>query len=354
MNRMTWTTLALMVVAAEGAADDTWREQSVRVVGRQGISAVEVTNARGRVDARPSADGQIHVTALKIVRAGDEATRRRLARQTVVEAAPQGGRFVVHVRYPQRHSIRIGLWESLSGVSWPRVEVRIALEVPADLPVALNGTSADLFTDGLVGPQTLKTTSGDAEVHGARGPTEMTSTSGDLAAADIGRARISTVSGDLDITGARGPLFARTTSGDVLLRNSGDSLRVETVSGDVHADRAGRDVYVHTTSGDIQIGGASGRVDLGSVSGEIVVALAQPLAGAEVETSSGDIRAALADDLGCRLEMRTSAGTIEVGLPVETRTVTRREVSAVVRGGTTPVSLRTGSGSIVVSGGGKR
>ncbi|HEY3215989.1 MAG TPA: DUF4097 family beta strand repeat-containing protein [Candidatus Eisenbacteria bacterium] len=353
MKRITFTMVALMVVAGKAVAGEIWREQSVRVVGRQGISAVEVTNARGRVDARPSADGQIHVTALKIVRASDETTRRRLAQQTVVEAAPQGGRYVVRVRYPQRSSIRIGLWESFAGVTWPRVEVRIVLEVPADLPVALNGTSADLFTDGLAGPQTLKTTSGDAEVHDARGPMEMTSTSGDLAAAGIGRARISTVSGDLDIAGARGAVFARTTSGDVLLRNSGDSLRIETVSGDVHADHASRDVYVHTTSGDIQIGGASGRVELGSVSGEIVVALAQPLIGAEVETSSGDIRATLATDLGCRLEMRTSAGSIEVGLPVETRTVTRREVSAVVRGGTTPVSLRTGSGSIVVTGGGK-
>ena len=344
--------VAWMVAAGDGLANETWREQSVRVVDRQGITAIEVTNARGRVDVRPSADGRIHLTALKIVRASDDASRGRLARETVVEAGPQAGRFVVRARYPQRH-LRIGLWESFAGVTWPRVEVRIVLEVPADLPVTLNGTSADLFTTGLAGPQALKTTSGDVEVHDARGPMEMVSTSGDLAAADIGRARISTVSGDLDITGARGAVFARTTSGDVMLRNCGDSLRIETVSGDVHADRASLGVHVRTTSGDIQIEGAGGRVELESVSGEIRVALARPLLGAEVETSSGDIGAELGPDVSCKLDMGTSAGTIEVGLPVETRTVTRRSVVAVVRGGTTLVSLRTGSGNITVTGEGK-
>ena len=347
-QRIVWTALALIVPTA-ARAEDVWCEQSQMAVDRAGVSAVEVFNARGEILARPSADGRIHVQALKVVRATGPARRRELSRETVVETSRQDGRFVVQVRYPQRHTVRVSLWKTFGDFTLPRVDVRIVLEVPAGLPVVLNSTSGDLRSEDLAGVQTLRTTSGDVNVQGARAPVQVSTTSGDISGSDIGNARVVTVSGDLDFSDSRGVIIATSTSGDVVVRGSSDSLGVRTVSGNVEAEGARRGVSVSTTSGDIRIRRASGNVQIASQSGEVAAGLAPPLHSANIEASSGDIHAKLARTLGCRLDVRTSNGTIGIELPVQAKTVTRRMITAVVREGTTPVQLRTSSGSITVT-----
>ena len=352
---MKWGLFAAIAVvvleAGSAGARETWREQSRLDLEPRDISGIEVHNARGRIEARPSADGRVHVTALKIVRARDRDISRRLARETLVETSRQGGRLVIRVRYPQRHSVRINFWDSFSDISIPRVEVRIALEIPSGLPLWLNETSGDVITENHDGRQVIKTTSGDVEVHGARGPLEVTSTSGDVSATGVERARVSTISGDVEIAGVRGALSASTSSGDVSVENARDSLTIRTTSGEVRTNGAVRGASVRTASGDIRIEGASGQVHLGSTSGEVVVGLRDPLARADVETASGDIVVELAGTLACTLDMRTSSGSIDVDLPVETRTVSRHAVTAVVRNGRTPVVLGSTSGNIQVRGG---
>lgn len=114
-------------------------------------------------------------------------------------------------------------------------------------------------------------------------------------------------------------------------------------------DRAPRGLIANTTSGDVACHEAGGAVRVETVSGEVRVGLTQPLRRAELSSTSGDITAALLGQLGCTLAMRTASGTIDVDLPLQMKTVSRREVTGVVRDGTAPVTLRTTSGNISIS-----
>jgi len=352
-----WGVLALAVVLASPAwaDEDVWREQSQKVVEVRGFSSLEISNSRGRVDLLPSADGKLHISALKIVRSGRHERAQALARGIVVEAGPRGDRYNVEVHYQQRRNIQIG-WMDLfhfDSRTFPHYEVRITAEVPAGLPVLVRESSGDIRSEGLLGPQTLKSTSGDIEVRSAGDRLEASSTSGDVKAEGLRRARVSSVSGDLVIRQVAGPLGASTSSGSITVTDAGDSLALSSVSGDIHADRAPRGFRGESSSGEVVVRGVSGRVRVGTSSGDVTLALREPLLGAEVTTSSGEVRVDLDPAVRCALDMRTSSGSLDVGLPMEMSNVSRRSVTGTIRGGRTPVTLRTASGDISVTGGGR-
>ena len=356
---MRWPMLALAVVLVADrpalAEDEVWREQSQKTVEVRGFSAVEVDNARGRVDLLPSADGRLHITALKIVRAGRRERAQEVARGIVVETRLRGDRYVVDVQYQQRRHIRIGLSDlfSFDSRAFPHYEVRIAAEVPPGLAVIVRETSGDIRSEGIAGPQVLRSTSGDIEVRSAGDRLEASSTSGDVSAEGIRRARVSSVSGDLAIRQVAGSLGASTSSGDITVSGAGDSLSLSSVSGDIHADRAPRGFRGESSSGEVVARAVSGAVRVGTSSGDVTLGLREPLLGVDVSTSSGSIRLDLDTTVRCAVDLRTSSGSLDVGLPMEMSSVSRRSVTGSIRGGKTPLVLRTASGDITVMGGGR-
>jgi DUF4097 and DUF4098 domain-containing protein YvlB len=293
------------------------------------------------------------VTALKTVRANDGEAAREFARETRVSLTTEGGRCRISVRYPQRRQVQIGLWKMMSGdFEFPGVEVRLVISMPPKIPLTLRSTSGDLVTESLAGPQELDTTSGDIDVSGALGLVRAGSTSGDVRMSARGSARLRTVSGNITAESVGGALDAHTTSGELVVRAADDSLALGTVSGDIRVGRAPRGIVATTTSGHIETRGAAGVVRLSTSSGDVDVRLVSPLVRAEVSSSSGDIAARIADDLACEVELRTSNGTLDTSVPLEARTLTRHRVVGRVRGGTTPVVLRSSSGDITLTGGG--
>ncbi len=356
---MRWRVLALAAVLVADrpalAGDEVWREQSQKTVEVRGFSSLEIDNARGRVDLLPSPDGRLHLTALKIVRVGRRERAQEVARGIVVEAGIRGGRYLVDVRYQQRRRIRIGLSDlfTVDGRMFPRYEVRIAAEVPPGLAVVVRETSGDIRSDGVSGPQVLRSTSGDIEVRSAGDRVEASSTSGDVSADGLRQARVSSVSGDLVIRQVAGPLRASTSSGDITVTGAEDSLALSSVSGDLHADRAPRGLRAESSSGEVVARAVSGMVRVGSSSGDVTLGLREPLLGVEASTSSGEIRLDLDPAVRCALDLRTSSGSLEVGLPMEMRSVSRRSVTGTIRGGRTPMVLHTTSGDITVMGGGR-
>ena len=356
MNRINVVTaLALLGLLVRAAGAETLREQSQQSVEARGVALVRVENPRGLVQVRPSADGRIHLTALKIARSSDRAKAVEFARDTRVETRTEAGRYVVVVRYPQRQVVRVNFWDLFRDhYQFPEIEVRLALEVPASLPVSLKTTSGDLETTDLVGPQQLASVSGDLSVRGGAGLVEGTSTSGDLVAENVGRLRYRSVSGDAEVAGARGPLELRSTSGRVKVARAADSVLVGTVSGDVHVEESPRVLVVTSTSGDVEIAGlASGDVRIRSASGDVRLGLAPGVRRAEIATGSGDIVARVPERLACDLDLRTSSGSLDVSLPIQVRTVSRHQVSGSVRGGGVPITLRSSSGDIDVTSGGR-
>lgn len=356
---MRWRALALagVLVAARPAmaGDEVWREQSQRTVEVRGFSSLEIDNARGRVDLVPSPDGRLHITALKIVRGSRQEKARDLARGIVVEAGIRGNHYDVDVRYQLRRKIQIGFKDlfDLDSRSFAHYEVRITAQVPAGMPVVVRESSGDIRSDGLTGPQVLKSASGEIEVRDAGDRVELSSSSGSITAEGLRRGRVSSVSGDLVIRQVTGPLGASTSSGSITVTGAGDSLSLTSVSGDIETDRAPRGLRGESSSGEVVARGVSGRVRVGTSSGDVTLGLREPVTGVEVGTSSGAIRVDLDPAVRCALDLRTSSGSLDVGLPLEMSTVSRRSVAGVIRGGKTPVVLHTASGDISVTGGGR-
>jgi len=344
--------LAALVALPGAAAAETLREQSRLDVERRGLDVIEIRNSRGRIDISPSTDGRIHLTALKIVRLTSQSRAREVADAIEVETVRSGDRYRVVVHYPERMSLRLGFLQALSG--WESsYEVRIAAQVPPDLSVDAHSSSGEIASDGITALQVLGSVSGDVDVRAAGGPVQLSSTSGKIEASHLGHGKASTVSGDLIIDGVHGPLRATSTSGAIRITGADDSLSLSTVSGDIRLDRAPRGLVMRSSSGHLAARMTSGLVNAGTVSGDIDLGAREPLRGITASTSSGAIHLMLDDQVRCELDLHSSSGTLDVGMPIEMHSTTHRAIQGRIRGGSTPVNLRTVSGDITVMGGGK-
>ena len=348
MFRSSLVLLALLLPAPALAGRDVLREQSSRTVEAAGVKGLRVENSRGDVQASASDDGRIHVTALKVVHSNSRAESRRMADELHVDVSNATGQVVVHVGYPAHRSIRIGFWDLFHDMEWPSSDVKIVVQVPPGLPLAVRTSSGDVDGEGLRGPVRVESTSGDVRIAGAGGDVDVTTGSGDVTAGDVGRIRVRTSSGDADLNAVRGPLDAHTTSGDLTVRDASDSLTLGTVSGDVDVERAAQGLTVTTTSGEIRARRVRGKIDVGASSGGVELGLAAPLTAAAVATGSGDIAVTFERGMSARLELQTSNGQLQMESPIQVLSLTRRRVTGQLRQGGAVVSLRSASGDIHV------
>jgi DUF4097 and DUF4098 domain-containing protein YvlB len=343
--------VGLGLLAAGPAVAETWREQSRKSIPAQGLDRLVVSNPRGRIEARGIAGSEVRVTALKIARGRSESEAREAARQTQVELSREGRQYAIRVRYPKTRSVNVNIWDGFSDIPLPRVEVRLVIEVPSRLGLELETASADVLTEAVDGDQAVRTASGDVSVEAAGGAVEVRTASGDVGVTAASSLQVSTSSGDVEAGRVAGPVVVTTSSGDVSVPEARDSIRVVTVSGDVAVQQARGGATVRSTSGEVVLRRATGYLSISTVSGQVQAGVEPPLRRASLATGSGDIRLDLAHELGCTLDLQTTSGSIDLEIPVRTRSVSRHHVTAVVGGGASPVSLRSTSGSITVTSG---
>lgn len=344
-------------VVARPAEASRWTERSDRDVDARDLKVLEVDNPRGDVLVTASADGRLHVTAIKIARGRDQAEARGHAREIQVTAGAEGDRYTIRVEYPQRVDVRVNFWDLLfSGHDdrdvGPTHQLDLQLQVPEALEVRVVTTSGDVTTRGLSGRQSLGTTSGDCAVTGATGAVEIRTVSGDARLRGSRRATVRTTSGDIEAAPG-GPLEAHSSSGDVEVEDAPDSLVVGTVSGDVSVHGAARRLEVETSSGTIEARDARGDVRARSTSGGIELALVAPLRSADVSSSSGDVSIALAPGADARLDLSTSSGDIDCDVPVTLLEHGRRNLIAKFGRGGATVKAQTVSGDLHVTSGGR-
>jgi len=351
-QRMLLASLGCLLLWSAGAtASVTVHEKGELSLSTAGVERILVKNARGTVTARAGKGQKIQMTAIKNVRARDDEQAREMAREIEVETDHDGTTLVISVSYPKRTTMRVNFWD-FSSLRWPRVDVDLTLEIPAKLPVDFRSASGDLFTQGLAGDQQLESVSGDVEVHDAGAKISASTTSGDLMVFGVGSATLHTVSGDLKVEDARGPLRIESTSGDISITGASDLVSIVTVSGTVRVEDAPRGLSGRSTSGDILAGEAGGAVQLRTVSGDVHVVLTKRLSRADISSSSGDLDVRLGPELGVALDLKTSSGSLDVFVPLDSQQVSRRSISGVVGTGSTQVVLRTSSGDIDVRKGG--
>jgi hypothetical protein len=311
----------LLVVAAALAATPLYGavegsfDRTLNVAG-----AVDLTVSTGSGSIRVRGGGEGAVRVHGFIRAGDDGTMRGEEKVRYIAANPPVAQ--------TGNTIRIGRIED------PRyrnhVSISYEIEVPQDTRLQ------------------SQTGSGEQSIEGIRGP-----------------AQVSTGSGKITASGIEGDLQAKTGSGEIQLDNVRGAVTATTGSGSIRGTQVGGSVVAHTGSGSIQLQqGNSGNVDLKTGSGKVDVS---GVRGAlQVSTGSGDITAAgeaagpwklsagsggillhLPSGAGFNIDAHTSGGRVQIDHELsQTETRSPKELRGKVRGGGTPVELRTGSGDI--------
>ncbi|MBI5168325.1 MAG: DUF4097 family beta strand repeat protein [Candidatus Eisenbacteria bacterium] len=351
-------TAAITILAAvrPAHAGGPYAERSDQTLSPAGLSGLVLDNPRGLVRIRPSTDGQLHVTAIKICRLQREEDSRRYARETAVESRAENGRWAVRVTYPKRIKAQIDFWDffrsrSQHEMRFPLVEVQVLIEAPPAWAARVTTVSGDVDVEGLAGMLELHSTSGDLHVAATPGNVSAASVSGDLEVIRTGRCTARTVSGDVHVEDA-GVLRVTTTSGDIDVRDTRDSLLLASTSGDLDVEGAPRGVTGTSSSGDIRVTAASGVVKVETRSGDIALMLDRDLRGCSARTTSGELTAELESRLDATLDLRTVSGSMDCTAPVRLTTKERTRLSAVFGRGGVPVALQTVSGDITLTSGG--
>ncbi len=348
--------ITIAVAAGPALAGSPYAERSDQTVSPAGLTGLVLENPRGLVRVRPSSDGQLHVTAVKICRLQREQDSRRYARETAVESRAENGRWVVRVTYPKRIKAQIDFWDffrsrSQHELRFPLVEVQVLVEAPASWTANVTTVSGDVDVEGLAGALELRSTSGDVHAAATSGLLTVASVSGEIEMIRAGQCRAHSTSGDVHAEDV-GILRATTTSGDITVRAARDSVLLGSTSGDLDVEGAPKGITGTSGSGEIRVTGASGVVKVESRSGDIELMLERDLRGCSARTTSGEISAELDTRLDATLDLRTTSGSMDCTAPVRLGTKERTRLSAVFGRGGVPVALQTVSGDINLTSGG--
>ena len=120
---------------------------------------------------------------------------------------------------------------------------------------------------------------------------------------------VETVSSSIEVSGLISKLDIETVSGTVEVAGFPSALDIENVSGKVFVEEAPADANIESVSGRVEIGRVKGYTDVENVSGSIVIQSGN-LAGADIETVSGNITCHATPGPSGDVDMETMSGTI--------------------------------------------
>jgi DUF4097 and DUF4098 domain-containing protein YvlB len=277
-------------------------------IGRDG--RVSVANIAGDIVVTGGAGDEVSIEANKRTR-GDKSELDQV--QITVE----------------EHAGRVEVRTENARMENNRVSVDYTITVPASASVELHSVSGGL------------------RISGVQGTVRMETVSGDVTASSSPRIEVAkSVSGNVEVSGTSsdGDLAASSVSGNVHIKGvKARSIRLGAISGDVGVSDAACD-----------------RVDMKSLSGTVEYAGSLAKGGRyDLTSHSGAVRMILSGALGFELDASTFSGSINSELPLtiggdagpggRRRGISSRSVHGSFGDGSAVLTLRTFSGSIVIS-----
>jgi DUF4097 and DUF4098 domain-containing protein YvlB len=147
-----------------------------------------------------------------------------------------------------------------------------------------------------------------------------------------GRVNLRTGDGKIDIAGLKG---------DMDLRSGDGSENLEGVDGKLHASTGDGHITAHGRFDELELKTGDGHVDVRAANGSSLAA------GWRLETGDGNVSLEVPGDLAADVDLHTSDGHIDLDLPVAAEgKVRENEVRGKLNGGGSPLTIRTGDGSI--------
>jgi DUF4097 and DUF4098 domain-containing protein YvlB len=314
--------LALALVFSTASTARAQRFPFERTFEMQGVSTLDVSTMRGKIEVVAGAPGRIVVTGTATVRLAWDAPSnavelaRRIAEQPPIERDGN----TVRLRPPS------------DAAEQKATTVSYTVRVPPDTDVRTDSDSGATSIRRVAGPVAVRTQSAAIDV------------------ADLGAtANITTGSGAVRVDGVKGALAVTTSSSSFSGRSLEGDVRVRTSSGAVDAALIGRGgVDVQTGSSAITVRGARGGVIATSQSGRVTVAGA-PGSAWTLSTSSSAIDIAIDRAASLSLEASSRSGSVKVEGGEVRGDVSKNRIAGTIGDDGPLVRAMSGSGSILLT-----
>lgn len=200
--------------------------------------------------------------------------------------------------------------------------VRIGVPALVEMPrIEARSAIGDLSLEGLRGEIVLHSHMGDVRVDHSGGTLEARSGKGDIEIKGFaGSVLVHTGAGDLELEHCTDGGSVNTGAGDVEGRGLRGAWELRTGSGDVKIEAeegAAASFQVTTGSGDVEIrGGEADRLEIRTGSGDLDCTTVLRGTSHRFTTGAGDIKLALANPPGARLQALTRMGSVSSDFPL--------------------------------------
>lgn len=147
-----------------------------------------------------------------------------------------------------------------------------------------------------------------------------------------GKVNLRTGDGKIEVSGLKGDMDMHTGDGSVNLESVDGKLHAST--GDGHIQASGRFDQLELKTGD-------GHVDVRAQNGSALAS------GWRLETGDGSVSLEVPGNLAADVDLHTNDGHIDLDMPVQAEgRIRQNEIRGKLNGGCSPLTIRTGDGSI--------
>lgn len=292
----------------------------------------------------------IELKIVKIVRADDEETARKIAESMGVVVTRPEDMIKIETRYPKKGKVKRSIF-SFFVERGQSMSISLTLTVPADMIVGAASAS------------------GDVEIGRMMSDVEVSSASGDLTIRDIGGdLEASVASGDIEVEDVAGSVYLGSAAGDIVVRNIGGDAEISVATGDVEITSIVGTLELNSYTGDSVVDGVGavtyegingsarfvdvrGAVEASAASGDLSFRVSPvTLVDYHITASSGNVVLRFLEIMedGFVLKAATTSGEINARLPITVTKVDRNRIAGIVRDGRARVFLETASGNITI------
>lgn len=177
----------------------------------------------------------------------------------------------------------------------------------------------------------LKTSGGDISISGIRGSQILKTAGGNISINDVGgEIKAYTSGGNIEILFSKGTIFAHTAGGNIIVEKSSGEIRFKTTGGRILASKVGGSMVAEVVGGDIH-------ADFETIS-----------QGINLKTTAGTIEVALPPNKGFNLDLKGTQVFIPSGIQFS-GTVKPNSVIGTLIGGGAPVIINNNYGTVTLT-----
>jgi DUF4097 and DUF4098 domain-containing protein YvlB len=341
----------LFTAAAVDGAGYKHQETISKSISVEGAKKLVIESLSGDI-ALTGEEGRetIELKMVKIVRADDEETARRIAESMGVVVTRPEDMIKIETRYPKKGKVKKSIF-SFFVERDQTMSISLTLTVPAGMSIETASASGNIEISHILAGVEASSASGDLKIWDIGGDLSVNVASGDIEVDEVGGSvQLSSAAGDIVARKVGGDAEISVATGDVELTSIGGSLKLSSYSGESVVDGVGAVTY-EGISGSAMFVDVQGAVEASAASGDLNFRVTpESISDYSITASSGNIvlRFLRIMEDGYIFKAATTSGEISARLPITVTKVDRNRIAGIVRDGRAKVILETASGNITV------